>query len=159
MSQEDLSQEEFSKLIGPYLDGELSAEDCRKVEKSLADSAECRQQASDLEALDRIARKDSPPAVDEEQWQEVLASVRQAEKIVPFETVKSGRRWLAPLAGLAALLCIGLFLRNADEAPPPKKDWASSEADPIEDEPRVDTIDPEEKEEEDQESDPRFDEE
>ena len=77
MSQEDLSQEEFSKLIGPYLDGELSAEDCRKVEKSLADSAECRQQASGLETLDRIAREDSPPAVDEKQWQEVLASVTE----------------------------------------------------------------------------------
>ena len=150
MSQEELSQEEFSKLIGPYLDGELSTEDRQKVEQCLADSAECRQQAADLEALDRIARKDSPPAVSENQWQEVLASVRHSEKVVPFEAVKSRRRWLAPLAGLAALLCIGLFLRNAD-APPPKKDWASSETDPVEDEPRVDTIDTEEKEEEDDE--------
>ena len=159
MSQEKLSREEFSELIGPYLDGELSAEECQKVENCLADSAECRQQAADLEALDRIARGDSPPPVAEDQWQEVLNSVRNTGKVVPFETVKSSRRWLAPLAGLAALLCIGLFLRNADEAPPPKKDWASSEADPVEDAPRVDTIAPEEREEEDRENDPRFDEE
>jgi anti-sigma factor RsiW len=152
-----MSHEEFSKLIGPYLDGELSAEEREKVENCLADSAECRQMASELEELDRVARGDSPPAVSDDEWQEVLSSVRRTEKIVPFETVKSRRRWLAPLAGLAALLCIGLFLRNAGDSPPPKKDWA--EATNTEDEPRVDTIDPEEKEEENQENDPRFDEE
>ncbi|MFP6739677.1 MAG: zf-HC2 domain-containing protein [Planctomycetota bacterium] len=152
-----MSHEEFSKLIGPYLDGELSAEEREKVENCLADSAECRQMASELEELDRVARGDSPPAVSDDEWQEVLSSVRRTEKIVPFETVKSRRRWLAPLAGLAALLCIGLFLRNAGDSPPPKKDWA--EATNTEDEPRVDTIDSEEKEEENQENDPRFDEE
>ena len=152
-----MSHEEFSKLIGPYLDGELSAEEREKVENCLADSAECRQMASELEELDRVARGDSPPAVSDDEWQEVLSSVRRTEKIVPFETVKSRRRWLAPLAGLAALLCIGLFLRNAGDSPPPKKDWA--EAATTEDEPRVDTIDSEEKEEENQEHDPRFDEE
>ena len=152
-----MSHEEFSKLIGPYLDGELSAEEREKVENCLADSAECRQLASELEKLDRVARGDSPPAVSDDEWQEVLSSVRRTEKIVPFETVKSRRRWLAPLAGLAALLCIGLFLRNAGDSPPPKKDWAEATA--TEDEPRVDTIDSEEKKEETQENDPRFDEE
>ena len=152
-----MSHEEFSKLIGPYLDGELSAEEREKVENCLADSAECRQLASELEELDRVARGDSPPAVSDDEWQEVLSSVRRTEKIVPFETVKSRRRWLAPLAGLAALLCIGLFLRNAGDSPPPKKDWAEATA--TEDEPRVDTIDSEEKKEETQENDPRFDEE
>ena len=44
--------EEFSKLIGPYLDGELSAEEREKVENCLADSAECRQLASELEELE-----------------------------------------------------------------------------------------------------------
>ena len=97
-----MSHEEFSKLIGPYLDGELSAEEREKVENCLADSAECRQMASELEELDRVARGDSPPAVSDDEWQEVLSSVRRTEKIVPFETVKSRRRWLAPLAGLAA---------------------------------------------------------
>ena len=152
-----MSHEEFSKLIGPYLDGELSAEEREKVENCLADSAEFRQLASELEELDRVARGDSPPAVSDDEWQEVLSSVRRTEKIVPFETVKSRRRWLAPLAGLAALLCIGLFLRNAGDSPPPKKDWAEATA--TEDEPRVDTIDSEEKKEETQENDPRFDEE
>ena len=152
-----MSHEEFSKLIGPYLDGELSAEEREKVENCLADSAECRQLASELEELDRVARGDSPPAVSDDEWQEVLSSVRRTEKIVPFETVTSRRRWLAPLAGLAALLCIGLFLRNAGDSPPPKKDWAEATA--TEDEPRVDTIDSEEKKEETQENDPRFDEE
>ena len=154
-----MSHEEFSKLIGPYLDGELSAEEREKVEKCLADSADCRQQASDLEKIDRLAREDSPPAVSDDEWQDVLSSVRRTEKIVPFETVKSRRRWLAPLAGLAALLCIGLFLRSAGDSPPPKKDWASTEEATTETEPRVDTIDSEEKEDESQENDPRFDEE
>tara|TARA_B100000809_G_scaffold209481_1_gene212453 strand:+ start:1275 stop:1739 length:465 start_codon:yes stop_codon:yes gene_type:complete len=154
-----MSHEEFSKLIGPYLDGELSAEEREKVEKCLADSADCRQQASDLEKIDRLAREDSPPAVSDDEWQDVLSSVRRTEKIVPFETVKSRRRWLAPLAGLAALLCIGLFLRSAGDSPPPKKDWASTEEGTTEAESRVDTIDSEEKEDENQENDPRFDEE
>ena len=154
-----MSHEEFSKLIGPYLDGELSAEEREKVEKCLADSADCRQQASDLEKIDRLAREDSPPAVSDDEWQDVLSSVRRTEKVVPFETVKSRRRWLAPLAGLAALLCIGLFLRSAGDSPPPKKDWASTEEATTETEPRVDTIDSEEKEDENQENDPRFDEE
>ena len=56
-----MSHEEFSKLIGPYLDGELSAAEREKVENCLADSAECRQLASELEELDRVARGDSPP--------------------------------------------------------------------------------------------------
>ncbi len=158
MSHEKLSHEEFSKLIGPYLDGELSTEDRQAVENCLAGSADCRQLAADLEKLDRVARGDSPPTVSDDQWQGVLASVRRSGNIVPLETVKSRRRWLAPLAGMAALLCIGLFLYNTEDSPPPKKDWAS-EAAPTEDEPRVDTIDPEEKEEENQENDPRFDEE
>ena len=154
-----MSHEEFSKLIGPYLDGELSAEEREKVEKCLADSADCRQQASDLEKIDRLAREDSPPDVSDDEWQDVLSSVRRTEKVVPFETVKSRRRWLAPLAGLAALLCIGLFLRSAGDSPPPKKDWASTEDATTGTESRVDTIDPEEKEDENQENDPRFDEE
>ena len=154
-----MSHEEFSKLIGPYLDGELSAEEREKVEKCLADSADCRQQASDLEKIDRLAREDSPPDVSDDEWQDVLSSVRRTEKVVPFETVKSRRRWLAPLAGLAALLCIGLFLRSAGDSPPPKKDWASTEEATTGTESRVDTIDPEEKEDENQENDPRFDEE
>ena len=154
-----MSHEEFSKLIGPYLDGELSAEEREKVEKCLADSADCRQQASDLEKIDRLAREDSPPDVSDDEWQDVLSSVRRTEKVVPFETVKSRRRWLAPLAGLAALLCIGLFLRSAGDSPPPKKDWASTEEATTGTESRVDTIDSEEKEDENQESDPRFDEE
>ena len=161
MSREELSHEEFSKLIGPYLDGELSTEEREKVERSLAGSADCRQQASELEKIDRVARADSPPAVSDDEWQEVRSSLgrTETEKVVPFEAVKSRTRWLAPLAGLAALLCIGLFLRSTGDAPPPKKDWASTEEAVGEDEPRVDTIDPEEKEEENQENDPRFDEE
>lgn len=165
MTQEGtMSREEFSKLIGPYLDGELSVAEREKVEKYLADSADYRQLASDFEKLDRIARADTPPPVSTEEWQEVLSSVRKDEKTIPFTVVKTRALWLAPLAGLAALLCIGLFLwsrgpGNINEAPVPKKDYASSEDADDENKPQVDTVNSEEKEEEDREKDPRFDEE
>lgn len=154
-----MSREEFNKLIGPYLDGELSVEEHEKVEKYLAGSAEYRQLASDFEQLDSIARADTPPAVSDEKWQEVLSSVRSDEKTIPFRIVKSRVRWLAPLAGLAALLCIGLFLGRTGDSPAPKKDYASTEDADGKEELRVDTIDSEEKEEKDQAIDPRFDEE
>ena len=119
-----MPREEFSKLIGPYLDGELSAEEREKVEEYLAGSDEYRRMAAEIEGLTRIVREDAPPEVRDEKWKEMLSSLRSDGATEPFTVVGSKRRWLAPLAGLAAVLVIGLFLWSAGsdspgEPPPP----------------------------------------
>ena len=82
-----MSREEFSKLIGPYLDGELSAEEREKVEEYLAGSEEYRHMASEIEGLTRIARADAPPEVSDEKWKEVLSSARGDGATEPFTVV------------------------------------------------------------------------
>ena len=68
-----MPREEFSKLIGPYLDGELSAEEREKVEEYLAGSDEYRRMAAEIEGLTRIVREDAPPEVRDEKWKEMLS--------------------------------------------------------------------------------------
>jgi anti-sigma factor RsiW len=160
-----MSREEFSKLIGPYLDGELSAEEREKVEEYLAGSEEYRHMAAEIEGLTRIVREDAPPEVSDEKWKEILSSLRSDGATEPFTVVGSRRRWLAPLAGLAAILVIGLFLWSAGsdsppgEPPTPRKDYASTEDADHKDKVRIDTVEPEEKEKTLQPTDPRFEEE
>ena len=159
-----MSREEFSQLIGPYLDGELSAEEREKVEEYLAGSEEYRHMASEIEGLTRIVRADAPPEVSDEKWKEILSSLRSDGATEPFTVVGSRRRWVAPLAGLAAVLVIGLFLWSAGsdspgEPPTPRKDYASTEDADHEDKVRIDTVEPEEKEKTLQPTDPRFEEE
>ena len=157
-----MSREEFSKLIGPYLDGELSVKEREKVEEYLAGSEEYRQMAAETEELIRIARVDVPAEVSDEEWKDVLSSVRGDGAMGSFTVVSSRSRWLAPLAGLAAVLVIGLFLwstgpGSAGKPAAPKKDYASTEDG--NDEVRIDTVEPEEKEKALQGADPRFEEE
>ena len=159
-----MPREEFSKLIGPYLDGELSAEEREKVEEYLAGSDEYRRMAAEIEGLTRIVREDAPPEVRDEKWKEMLSSLRSDGATEPFTVVGSRRRWVAPLAGLAAVLVIGLFLWSAGsdspgEPPTPRKDYASTEDADHEDKVRIDTVEPEEKEKTLQPTDPRFEEE
>ena len=159
-----MSREEFSKLIGPYLDGELSAKEREEVEEYLAGSEEYRCMAAETEELIRIAREDAPPEVNDEKWKEMLSSLRSEGTTEPFTVVGSRRRWLAPLAGLAAVLVIGLFLwsngsDSPGEPPAPRKDYADTEDADNEDKVRIDTVEPEEKEKTLQPTDPRFEEE
>lgn len=154
-----MSREEFSKLIGPYLDNELSAEDREKVDAYLASSEEYRQMASELEELTRLARGDRPPEVDDDRWREMLSQIREGGEGRPFSIVSSRARWLAPLAGLAAVLVIGLFISSTGPDSSVKPDSPAKEYAETEDEDtiRIETIDDDEKKEELKPADPRFD--
>ena len=155
-----MSREEFTRLIGPYLDGELSEEERKTVEGLLAGSEEYRKLAAEAEELTRLAKNDRPPEVSDERWQKMLSEIRDGGTNQPFAVVSSRPRWLAPLAGLAAMLVIGFFILSADpnssEKPAdPRKDYAETTAEePI----RIKTLDDEDEEKERKPIDPRFDE-
>ena len=53
-----MSREEFTRLLGPYLDGELSGEQRETVERYLAGSEEYRKLAAEAEELTRLAKND-----------------------------------------------------------------------------------------------------
>ena len=155
-----MSREEFTRLLGPYLDGELSEEQRETVERYLAGSEEYRKLAAEAEELTRLAKNDRPPEVSEERWRKMLSEIREGGTNQPFAVVSSRPRWLAPLAGLAAILIIGLFILSADpnssEKPAdPRKDYAeTTDEEPI----RIKTLDDEDEEKERKPIDPRFDE-
>tara|TARA_B100000929_G_scaffold120075_1_gene95192 strand:+ start:137 stop:604 length:468 start_codon:yes stop_codon:yes gene_type:complete len=155
-----MSREEFTRLIGPYLDGELSEEERETVEKYLADSEEYRKLAAEAEELTRLAKNDRPPEISDERWREMLSEIRAGETNQPFSVVSSRPRWLAPLAGIAAILVIGLFILSSapdssQKPVAPKKDYAETTAEePI----RIKTLDEDDEEKERKSTDPRFDE-
>jgi len=155
-----MSREEFTRLLGPYLDGELSEEQRETVERYLAGSEEYRKLAAEAEELTRLAKNDRPPEVSEERWRKMLSEIREGGTNQPFAVVSSRPRWLAPLAGLAAILIIGLFILSADpnssEKPAdPRKDYAeTTDEEPI----RIKTLDDDDEEKERKPLDPRFDE-
>ena len=155
-----MSREEFTRLLGPYLDGELSEEQRETVEGYLAGSEEYRKLAAEAEELTRLAKNDRPPEVSAERWRKMLSEIREGGTNHPFAVVSSRPRWLAPLAGLAAILIIGLFILSADpnssEKPAdPRKDYAETTAEePI----RIKTLDDDDEEKERKPLDPRFDE-
>lgn len=155
-----MSREEFTRLLGPYLDGELSEEQRETVERYLAGSEEYRKLAAEAEELTRLAKNDRPPEVSAERWRKMLSEIREGGTNQPFAVVSSRPRWLAPLAGLAAILIIGLFILSADpnssEKPAdPRKDYAeTTDEEPI----RIKTLDDDDEEKERKPLDPRFDE-
>lgn len=155
-----MSREEFTRLLGPYLDGELSEEQRETVEGYLAGSEEYRKLAAEAEELTRLAKNDRPPEVSAERWRKMLSEIREGGTNQPFAVVSSRPRWLAPLAGLAAILIIGLFILSADpnssEKPAdPRKDYAeTTDEEPI----RIKTLDDDDEEKERKPLDPRFDE-
>ena len=155
-----MSREEFTRLLGPYLDGELSEEQRETVEGYLAGSEEYRKLAAEAEELTRLAKNDRPPEVSAERWRKMLSEIREGGTHQPFAVVSSRPRWLAPLAGLAAILIIGLFILsagpNSSEKPAdPRKDYAETTAEePI----RIKTLDDDDEEKERKPLDPRFDE-
>ena len=155
-----MSREEFIELIGPYLDGELSGEERETVEGYLASSEEYRKLAAEAEELTRLAKNDRPPEVSDERWRKMLSEIRDGETNQPFAVVSSRPRWLAPLAGLAAMLVIGFFILSAgpdcsEKPAAPRKDYAETKAEgPI----RIKTLDDDDEEKERKPTDPRFDE-
>ena len=155
-----MSREEFTRLLGPYLDGELSEEQRETVEGYLAGSEEYRKLAAEAEELTRLAKNDRPPEVSAERWRKMLSEIREGGTNQPFAVVSSRPRWLAPLAGLAAILIIGLFILsagpNSSEKPAdPRKDYAeTTDEEPI----RIKTLDDDDEEKERKPLDPRFDE-
>ena len=155
-----MSREEFTRLLGPYLDGELSEEQRETVERYLAGSEEYRKLAAEAEELTRLAKNDRPPEVSAERWRKMLSEIREGGTNQPFAVVSSRPRWLAPLAGLAAILIIGLFILragpNSSEKPAdPRQDYAeTTDEEPI----RIKTLDDDDEEKERKPLDPRFDE-
>lgn len=53
-------------LLGPYLDGELTENERRRVGEHLASCSQCRQELAELEALHAVARRAAHPAAANE---------------------------------------------------------------------------------------------
>jgi len=94
------SCKEIAELLVPYSDGELSGDDCRRVEAHLAACPECRSEIGVLGRSLELAR-----AI----WQESAAAVPPLHRVTPsppHPVARSPRRWALRAASAAAVVLI-----------------------------------------------------
>lgn len=107
------------RMLGPYVDGELVGEECRRVEDHLSWCSSCAAAfhrevalASDIETA--LSRAAAPHSL-QERVEATLARHR-----------RRGRRWTLPAAGLAAALAVAaaayLLSRTSPGVPPARAD-------------------------------------
>ena len=112
--------------MGPYVDGELDPGERAGLEASLRECAECRQALESFRQMDELAAREPVPSVSSTEWAGVLASIKSQPRVVSEPARSSGIEWLAPLAAIAALLLIGLFLGGSLLHDDPGLDGAGS---------------------------------
>jgi len=99
-----------------YLDGELAGADARRVEKLLAADAEAKSLFQELKTTKSLLAGNEPelkvPESREFYWSKIERAIERAEKIEPAagpgSWLSRWRRYLAPLAGVAAVIALGV---------------------------------------------------
>src|SRR5437867_7353643 len=103
---------DFEWMVGPLVDGELPSADAEDLERHLAGCGPCARLVEDFRALDRLAKRASPPpAVRPEEWARVWENVRREP--APVIAIHSPRRvfdWLVPAFSLAALALLTAWI-------------------------------------------------
>lgn len=144
-----MPNEEMLLKIGAYVDGELPASEREEVESYLEQFPECQEEAELAQWLDQLAGQESAPAVTDEEWSRLKASVLtrahegQTETETQGEIVRderlSPRRRLAAVLLIAALLLVGVcvgwaILSGVNEEPGrgPTPGAPVAEAEPVE---------------------------
>ena len=100
----------ISELLGPYLDGELTAGGLRKVETHLGESQVCLQELDALQSLSFTLRETELPefnSVEQLVTGVMLGLPRKPVKSVSHKTLEVGW-WLAPIG----LLTIWIFMNT-----------------------------------------------
>ena len=121
-------------LLGPYLDGECSLEERRKVEEHLRRCPACRSELEQLRRIETAGRRTVPPDPGEQYWSAFLPRLRQRigqeqRHPVPVGLGDRIRRWFSPpvpwvrLAGAMAtavlVVVIGrAFIQQKDDLAP-----------------------------------------
>ena len=116
--------EEYFALISARLDGALTPQEEQRLREHLAECADCRRTAAQLEKLHRALMTLPPVEVPEGLTHRIMAAVEQ-EKVVPLPVKKAHpwRKWLATAAVLTVIVGAGasarLFLpdRSAESKP------------------------------------------
>ncbi len=110
-----MSEDRFGALIGPYVLGELSAEEERELEAHLQRCPRCREELEHVrqahELLRQAAATETPPP-DLKGWVMAHASGEAGDETpaeTPDEAATSRGRRLRVLAGVAALLVAGVL--------------------------------------------------
>jgi anti-sigma factor RsiW len=101
-----------------YLDGELAGADVRRVETLLANDAGAKALFQELKTTKSLlAGNESEIKVPESRefyWSKIERAIERAEKLEPAAATNAGawlgrwRRYLAPLAGVAAVIALGV---------------------------------------------------
>lgn len=104
--------EEYFALISARLDGALTPQEEQRLREHLAECADCRRTAAQLEKLHRALMTLPPVEVPEGLTDRIMAAVEQ-EKIVPLPVKKTHpwRKWLATAAVLAVIVGAGASVR------------------------------------------------
>lgn len=106
---------ELNELVSALADGELTGAEKERVERHLADCAECRAFVSACRRIDRTVGEGlEPPAVEPARWQAMLAQLKAAGR--PREAPRRARirpaKAVAFVSTLAAacLLAVAVFM-------------------------------------------------
>ena len=101
-----------------YLDGELAGSDVRRVEQLLATDAEARALFQELKTMKSVLAGNEPESrlTDSREfyWSKIERAIEQSEKLEPAAAASTGswlslwRRYLAPVAGVAAVIALGV---------------------------------------------------
>jgi anti-sigma factor RsiW len=101
-----------------YLDGELAGAEARRVEKLLASDAEAKSLFQELKTSKSLLAGNEPegkvPESREFYWSKIERAIERAEKLeAAAEAPATGwmarwRRYLAPMAGVAAVIALGV---------------------------------------------------
>jgi len=102
---------ELNELVSAYADGEISGADLERVEKHVADCAECREFVAACRRIDDAVRADLvPPPVEDRRWDAMLVQLKAAGGQRP-----AGRKWrfhparvIAFASTMAAACLLGL---------------------------------------------------
>ncbi len=97
-----MSCDEFEPMLSAYVDGELAADDRRRIEEHLAGCEACRQSLAELNAVQEdlamIKFREPSDAELERYWQSV------------YNRLERGIGWVLLSLGVMVLLCYGAFM-------------------------------------------------
>jgi hypothetical protein len=99
------------EMLAAYADGELTPDECRRVEAWLAAHPEARADAEDQRRLARLFDEAAPPPPSDERWAEAMARVCDRLAVPPPAPSRRRRRAAVAILAVAAALLGGLLLK------------------------------------------------
>jgi hypothetical protein len=111
-------------LLGPYMDGECSPEECRRVEEHLRQCPACRSQLEELRRIEAVSRQTVPADPGDEYWNTFLPRLRRRIDRPQRRPATTGRgrrirQWFQPpvpwirLAGAVATAALVVVIGRA----------------------------------------------